>query len=78
MPLRSTLLNQGKFEEESCIAQPNIFAMLCGEAPCEAVPNTQSRKESLFLRSLDINKKEAQAKITAMLSTGEKKQQVFT
>jgi hypothetical protein len=37
MPLRSTLLNQGKFEEESCIAQPNIFAMLCGEAPCEAV-----------------------------------------
>ncbi|AIP34545.1 hypothetical protein DR64_8578 [Paraburkholderia xenovorans LB400] len=36
MPLRSALLNQGKFEAQCSIAQRNNFAMLCGEAPCEA------------------------------------------
>ena len=55
MPLRSTLLNQGKFEAECSITQRNYFAMLCGEAPCEAFARfrlrTSSANQSAYLKS---------------------------
>ena len=55
MPLRSTLLNQGKFEAECSITQRNYFAMLCGEAPCEVFDRfrlrTSSANQSAYLKS---------------------------